>query len=128
MEQTRGYTGDHKSWTGDPCGDCGKNHPSWVHKPMSPVHAARQAMSKQMRSTAYVFAHPAKYNKARREASMALLEQRVAEYEAAVAQRTAERLERLAAKHEAKLIESRDGEDLVELSAAKGLVEAYRKE
>lgn len=59
---------------------------------------------------------------------MALLEQRVAEYEAAVAQRTAERLERLAAKHEAKLIESRDGEDLVELSAAKGLVEAYRKE
>src|SRR4051794_24311943 len=99
MEQTRGYTGDHEKWTGDPCKDCGKNHPSWVHKPLPPVQAARQLMSKQMRSTAYVLGHPAKYNKARREASMALMEQRIAEYEAAVAQRTAERLERLASKH-----------------------------
>ncbi len=100
-EQTAGYTGDHKTWTGDPCKECGKKHPSWVHEPQSPVQAARQAMSKQMRSTAYVIAHPGKYNKARREASMALLEQRIAEHEAAVEQRTVERLERLTAKHAA---------------------------
>jgi len=102
MEPTRGYTGDHKSWTGEPCKECGKNHPSWVHKPMPPVQAARQAMAKQMRATAYVSSHPLKYNKERREASMALLELRVMEYELAVEQRTAERLERLAAKHAAK--------------------------
>jgi hypothetical protein len=59
-------------------------------------------MTKQMRATAYVFAHPKQYGKARQEASMALLELRRAEYDAAVAVRTAERLERLAAKHAIK--------------------------
>jgi len=97
--ETRGYTGDHRSWTGDPCKDCGKNHPSWVHKPLTPVQAARNAMTRQMRSTAYVLGHPKKYNKVRQAASQALLAQRVAEYDTAVAERTAERLERLAAKH-----------------------------
>jgi hypothetical protein len=97
--ETRGYTGDHKSWTGDPCKDCGKNHPSWVHKPLTPVQAARNAMTKQMRATAYVLSHPRKYNKVRQAASKALLAQRIAEYDTAVAERTEERLERLAAKH-----------------------------
>ena len=100
-EQTAGYTGDHKSWAGGPCKKCRKNHPSWVHKPKSPVQAARQVMSKQMNSTAFVISHPGRYNKARREASMALLEQRIKEYEAAVEQQTVERLERLTAKHAA---------------------------
>jgi len=54
-----------------------------------------------MRATAFVIANPGKYNKARREASMALLQQRTAEYEAAVEQQTVERLKRLTAKHAA---------------------------
>ena len=99
---TRGYTGDHKSWTGEPCSDCDKNHPSWVHKPLTPVQAARNTMTRQMRATAYVLGHPKKYDKTRQAASKALLDQRVAEYEAAVAERTAERLARLAAKHASK--------------------------
>lgn len=102
--ETRGYTGDHKSWTGEPCSECGKNHPSWVHKPLTPVQAARNAMTRQMRATAYVLGHPKKYNKARQAASKALLEQRVAEYDAAVEIRTAERLERLAAKKTRKAV------------------------
>lgn len=96
---TRGYTGDHKSWTGEPCSECGKNHPAWVHKPLTPVQAARAAMVKQMRATAYVLGHPKKYDKNRQAASKLLLDQRVAEYDAAVATRDAERLGRLAAKH-----------------------------
>ena len=100
-EQTRGYTGDHKSWTGEPCKECSKNHPSWVHKPLDPVETARRAMAKQMRATAYVISHPGKYNKVRREASMALLELRTAEYNTAIERRTVERLERLEAKHAA---------------------------
>jgi len=100
--ETRGYTGDHKSWTGEPCSECGKNHPAWVHKPLTPVQAARNAMTRQMRATAYVLGHPKKYNKSRQAASKALLAQRVAEYDAAVETRTAERLERLAAKHTRK--------------------------
>jgi len=58
-------------------------------------------MAKQMRATAYVISHPKKYNKARREASMALLELRTAEYDAAIEHRTVKRLERLEAKHAA---------------------------
>ena len=122
MEQTRGYTGDHKSWTGDPCKECGKNHPSWVHKPVSPVQTARKVMSEQMRATAYVISHPMKYNKDRREKSMALLELRIAEYEVAVEQRTVERLGRLVAKHTV-----RDDKDLAELGAAKRWYEACQK-
>jgi hypothetical protein len=73
---------------------------------MTPVQIARKVMSGQMHATAYVFAHPAKYNKARREASMALLDQRTKEYNEAVVQQTAERLARLAAKHAGNQIES----------------------
>lgn len=94
-EQTKGYTGDHTSWQGEPCKECGKNHPSWVHKPKTPVQAARQMMVKQMRSTAYVFANPKKYDKTRQAESVARLELRMAEYDVAIADRTISRLERL---------------------------------
>lgn len=52
-------------------------------------------MVKQMRSTAYVFANPKKYDKTRQAESVARLELRMAEYDVAIADRTISRLERL---------------------------------
>lgn len=94
MDNGQRYLGDWPSWDGKPCKECGKQHPSWAHNPVTPFAAAKLAMVNQTGRTIYVLSNPDKYDEERREYSIALMHQRIAEFDLAAANREVNRTEK----------------------------------
>lgn len=94
MNNGQRYLGDWRNWDGGACKECSKNHPSWAHKPMTPLSVAQIALEKQTKATIYVLSHRDKYDEDRRIYSEALLQLRIAEFDLAAADREVQRTEK----------------------------------